>query len=50
MRRLKHVSTIKKKGTIIKVIDVAFLLLTGKSRRERYEQYSCDVRKGQVAL
>ncbi|KAM5356019.1 hypothetical protein ACJ41O_002665 [Fusarium nematophilum] len=36
--------------TIIKVIDVAFLLLTSKSRTMRYPQYECDVRKSQVAL
>ncbi|KAL7761636.1 hypothetical protein ACKLNR_008171 [Fusarium oxysporum f. sp. zingiberi] len=36
--------------TIAKVIDVAFLLLTSKSRVMRYPQYICDVRKSQVAL
>ena len=37
-------------GTIIKVIDVAFMLLTGKSRKMRYQEYSCDLRKAQVTL
>ncbi|KAG7420896.1 Telomerase reverse transcriptase [Fusarium oxysporum f. sp. rapae] len=36
--------------TIAKVIDVAFLLLTSKSRVMRYPHYICDVRKSQVAL
>ncbi|KAL6357993.1 hypothetical protein LRP88_08172 [Fusarium phalaenopsidis] len=36
--------------TIMKVIDVAFLLLTSKSRTMRYPQYKCDIRKSQVAL
>ncbi|KAF4999266.1 hypothetical protein FDECE_11560 [Fusarium decemcellulare] len=36
--------------TITKVIDVAFLLLTSKSRTMRYPQYRCDIRKSQVAL
>ncbi|RSL70645.1 hypothetical protein CEP53_001789 [Fusarium sp. AF-6] len=36
--------------TILKVVDVAFLLLTSKSRTMRYPQYKCDVRKSQVAL
>ncbi|KAK7416024.1 Telomerase reverse transcriptase [Neonectria punicea] len=36
--------------TITKTIDVAFLLLTGKSRKMRYPQYTCDIRKTQVAL
>ncbi|KAF5623318.1 telomerase reverse transcriptase [Fusarium sp. NRRL 52700] len=36
--------------TIAKVIDVAFLLLTSRSRVMRYPQYVCDVRKSQVAL
>ena len=36
-------------GTIIKVIDIAFFLLTSKSRKMRYETYSCDVRKSQVS-
>ncbi|QGI75914.1 unnamed protein product [Fusarium fujikuroi] len=36
--------------TIAKVIDVAFLLLTSRSRVMRYPQYICDVRKSQVAL
>lgn len=34
----------------MKVIDVAFLLLTSKSRTMRYPQYKCDIRKSQVAL
>ncbi|CAH0028696.1 unnamed protein product, partial [Clonostachys rhizophaga] len=34
--------------SIIKMVDVAFSLLTGKSRRMRLEGYSCDLRKGQV--
>ncbi|KAF7541210.1 hypothetical protein G7Z17_g12014 [Cylindrodendrum hubeiense] len=37
-------------GTISKVIDVAFLLLTSKSRTMRYPQYACGVKKAQVAL
>ncbi|KAF4455059.1 telomerase reverse transcriptase [Fusarium austroafricanum] len=37
-------------GTIAKVIDVAFLLLTSKSRMMRYPQYTCNVRKSQVAM
>lgn len=37
-------------GSIVKVIDVAFLLLTSNSRRMRYEHYSCDLRKAQVAM
>ncbi|KPM35632.1 hypothetical protein AK830_g10942 [Neonectria ditissima] len=36
--------------TITKTIDVAFLLLTGKSRKMRYPQYTCDIKKTQVAL
>ncbi|KAF4948179.1 hypothetical protein FSARC_13818 [Fusarium sarcochroum] len=36
--------------TIAKLIDVAYLLLTSKSRMMRYPQYTCDVRKSQVAL
>lgn len=35
--------------TISKLVDVAFLLLTGKSRTMRYPQYTCEVRKSQVA-
>lgn len=34
----------------MKIIDVAFLLLTSRSRKMRFEQYECDVRKGQVSL
>ncbi|VUC33904.1 unnamed protein product [Clonostachys rosea] len=34
--------------SIIKIVDVAFSLLTGKSRRMRLDGYSCDLRKGQV--
>ncbi|KAF5026551.1 hypothetical protein F66182_1340 [Fusarium sp. NRRL 66182] len=37
-------------ATITKVIDVAFLLLTSKSRMMRYPQYACGVRKSQVAF
>lgn len=37
-------------GTISRVVTVAFLLLTGRSRKMRYAQYACDVRKEQVAL
>ncbi|KAH6961275.1 hypothetical protein DER45DRAFT_193002 [Fusarium avenaceum] len=36
--------------TISRVIDVAYLLLTSKSRIARYPQYTCDIRKSQVAL
>lgn len=36
-------------GVIMKVIDVAFLLLTSQSRKARYAGYECDVRKAQVA-
>ncbi|QPC66784.1 hypothetical protein HYE67_009015 [Fusarium culmorum] len=36
--------------TIAKVIDVAYLLLTSKSRIMKYPQYTCDIRKSQVAL
>ncbi|KAF5660987.1 telomerase reverse transcriptase [Fusarium heterosporum] len=36
--------------TIARVIDVAYLLLTSKSRMMRYPQYTCDIRKPQVAL
>ncbi|KAF0638481.1 hypothetical protein FPSE5266_10706 [Fusarium pseudograminearum] len=36
--------------TIAKVIDVAYVLLTSKSRIMKYPQYTCDIRKSQVAL
>ncbi|CAM1506740.1 Fc.00g063810.m01.CDS01 [Cosmosporella sp. VM-42] len=36
--------------TITKVTDVAFLLLTGKSRMLRFPQYECKVRRAQVSL
>ncbi|KXH48894.1 telomerase reverse transcriptase [Colletotrichum simmondsii] len=35
--------------TLAKVIDVAFGLLTSKSRREKYPEYDCAVEKTQVA-
>ncbi|OLN82063.1 Telomerase reverse transcriptase 2 [Colletotrichum chlorophyti] len=31
--------------TVMKVIDVAFALLTGKARREKYPSYACAVEK-----
>jgi telomerase reverse transcriptase len=37
-------------GTIVKVMDVSFSLLTSKSRRLRYDNYACSIRKGQVLL
>lgn len=35
-------------GTITKVADVAFLILSSKTRTMRYPQYICEIRKGQV--
>ncbi|KAK4681468.1 Telomerase reverse transcriptase [Podospora pseudoanserina] len=37
------------KDTIRSLIDVAFLLLTSKSRKERWPGYECMVTKGEVA-
>ncbi|KAJ6445860.1 RING-finger domain containing protein [Purpureocillium lavendulum] len=34
--------------TITKVADVAFLILSSNTRRLRYPQYICEIRKGQV--
>jgi telomerase reverse transcriptase len=34
--------------TIKTLIDVAFVLLTSRSRRERYPGYVCGVNKGEV--
>ncbi|KAF7562171.1 hypothetical protein G7046_g1966 [Stylonectria norvegica] len=36
--------------TINKVIDVAYSLLTGSSRKMRFPQYACSVTKAQVSL
>ena len=35
--------------TVAKVVDVAFLLLTGASRRARHPGYECGLRRAQVA-
>ncbi|KAL6818683.1 hypothetical protein GGI42DRAFT_310471 [Trichoderma sp. SZMC 28013] len=35
-------------GTIKKVVDIAFLILTSKWRKKRFEKYACDIRKAQV--
>ncbi|OPB46795.1 telomerase reverse transcriptase [Trichoderma guizhouense] len=35
-------------GTIKKVVDIAFLILTSKWRKKRFEKYACEIRKGQV--
>ncbi len=35
--------------TIKTLVDVAFVLLTSKARRERYPGYVCSVKKGEVA-
>lgn len=37
-------------GTIAKVIDVAFFLLTSKARRMKYERYAFSLHKAQVAM
>lgn len=34
--------------TIKKVVDIAFLILTSKWRKKRFEQYACEIRKAQV--
>ncbi|KAI9171577.1 Telomerase reverse transcriptase [Paramyrothecium foliicola] len=34
--------------TIAKVVNVAFLLLTGQSRKSRYPNYQCEIRKTQI--
>ncbi|KAK4186480.1 hypothetical protein QBC35DRAFT_501254 [Podospora australis] len=36
------------KNTIGSLIDVAFLLMTSKARRERWKGYECSVTKGEV--
>ncbi|TFA98595.1 hypothetical protein CCMA1212_009735 [Trichoderma ghanense] len=35
-------------GTIKKVMDIAFLILTSKWRKMRFENYACEIRKAQV--
>ncbi|RFU75293.1 telomerase reverse transcriptase [Trichoderma arundinaceum] len=35
-------------GTIKKVVDIAFLILTSKWRKMRFEKYACEIRKAQV--
>ncbi|UKZ53737.1 hypothetical protein TrVGV298_007535 [Trichoderma virens] len=35
-------------GTIKKVVDIAFLILTSKWRKKRFEKYACEIRKAQV--
>jgi telomerase reverse transcriptase len=35
--------------TIKTLVDVAFVLLTSRVRRERYPGYVCCVKKGEVA-
>ncbi|OTA01948.1 hypothetical protein A9Z42_0022830 [Trichoderma parareesei] len=35
-------------GTIKKVVDIAFLILTSKWRKMRFENYACEIRKAQV--
>jgi telomerase reverse transcriptase len=35
--------------TIKALVDVAFVLLTSRARRERYPGYVCSVKKGEVA-
>lgn len=35
--------------TIKTLVDVAFVLLTSRTRRERYPGYGCYVKKGEVA-
>ncbi|KAL7960876.1 hypothetical protein V8C34DRAFT_312267 [Trichoderma compactum] len=35
-------------GTIKKVVDIAFLILTSKWRKKRFEKYACEMRKAQV--
>lgn len=35
-------------GTIKKVADIAFLILTSKWRKRRFEKYACEIRKAQV--
>ncbi|KAM0260489.1 hypothetical protein ACHAQJ_002722 [Trichoderma viride] len=35
-------------GTIKKVVDIAFLILTSKWRKMRFEKYTCEIRKAQV--
>jgi hypothetical protein len=34
--------------TIKKVVDIAFLILTSKWRKKRFEKYACEIRKSQV--
>jgi hypothetical protein len=34
--------------TIKKVVDIAFLILTSKWRKMRFEKYACEIRKAQV--
>lgn len=35
-------------GTIKKVVDIAFLILTSKWRKMRFKKYACEIRKAQV--
>jgi len=35
--------------TLNTLVDVAYLLLTSKSRRERYPGYTCTVKKVELA-
>lgn len=35
-------------GTIKKVVDIAFLILTSKWRKMQFEKYACEIRKAQV--
>lgn len=35
-------------GTITKTVDVAYLILTSKSRRTRYPEYQCSISKQQL--
>lgn len=37
-----------KSDTIKKVVDIAFLILTSKWRKKRFEKYACEIRKARV--